>query len=597
MARRTPRRSLRSVISATSLGLVALLLLAFAASYEGLRRATEARAADRVRMEHVDDAVRDLMIALINQEVGLRGYLGGGDRDFLDPYQQGETQERIAWQTLRRELDDDDGLQRPIDALDAAVTTWHRTIADPQRGDRARGPLADLPAALRDGKRQFDLVRARHADVAIALEARKRDLIGSDDARIARIHVMVALGAAIALVVAFLATRYMLRHTAMPLAELARRADAGEPFAAPSDAIAIDEVHALTASLYQLDATVFVREQALAAAHDEAVALTRFGEHVLQLSDESELEDAFVRACHDHVSPQKLHVMVRNASRNRLEVVRPDMPPDEQLTHPILSEPIKCRAVRTLREVSAAAGDPTACHCALGVPTAGSYLCLPMLAAGELVGVTNLQSEHVGHFTAERIRTIQGYAGFTGATLSSLRLIAATRERALRDGLTGAYNRAFLSEYLVKAIAGARRRNTSIAVLMCDLDHFKRVNDEHGHLVGDQAIVAFARCLQAQTRTTDAVVRYGGEEFVVLLVDVTRDGASATAERIRHAVERVTLSHAGVDHGSILRTSIGVAVFPDHGGDDQALLSAADAALYRAKSAGRNRVELARPPA
>jgi diguanylate cyclase (GGDEF)-like protein len=288
-----------------------------------------------------------------------------------------------------------------------------------------------------------------------------------------------------------------------------------------------------------------------------------------------------------------MHVMIRNASKNRLEVLRPAMSADEQLAHPILGEPIRCRAVRTLREVSEDAGAATACHCALGVPSSGSYLCVPMLAAGELVGVTNLQAAEAGHFTPDRVRALQGYVGFTSATVSSLRLIAATRERALRDGLTGAYNRAFLAEYLHKTLASARRRGAPLAVLMVDLDHFKRINDEHGHPAGDAAIIALARCLQAQTRTNDAVVRYGGEEFCVLLVDVAVEAARATAERIRAAIERTAVGELG----PILRASIGVAAFPDHAGDDAALIAAADAALYRAKAAGRNRVELARAPA
>jgi diguanylate cyclase (GGDEF)-like protein len=216
-----------------------------------------------------------------------------------------------------------------------------------------------------------------------------------------------------------------------------------------------------------------------------------------------------------------------------------------------------------------------------------------MLAAGELVGVTNLQSDDPEHFTPARIQTVQGYTGFASATASSLRLISATRERALRDGLTGAYNRAFLGEYLAKAVALARRRSSPLAVLMVDLDHFKKINDQHGHLVGDQAIVALARCLQAQTRASDAVVRYGGEEFAVLLIDVTPERAAQTAERIRGAVESTHVSFGGVQYGDLLRASIGIAMFPEHGTDEQSLVAAADAALYRAKRAGRNRVTLA----
>jgi diguanylate cyclase (GGDEF)-like protein len=591
MGRTGSRWSLRQAITFSSAAKVMLLLVAFTVGYIGLRRAYDHRTSDRLRFEHLSDASHELLTALVDQEVGLRGYLGGGDREFLEPLQHGQADEAAAWSRLRDGADSDE-IRRAIDALDAAVAAWHRTIVDPEMLRRAQGPLDDLTGALRDGKRLFDRLRARHDDLADAIHDHADEQLAADGDAIARIGYLSLAIAALAIALTFVITRWVLRHTAAPLAELARRAEAGEPFPAPG-ASEIREVHALAGSLYQLDATVFVREQALAAAHDQAVALTRFGAHVQQLSDEDELHDAFVRSAHDLLAPSKVQVMVRNGSKNRLDVVRPAMTADEQLQHPILGDPMKCRAVRTLREVGCDADDATACHCALGVPATGSYVCLPMLAAGELVGVTNLQSEAPGHFSADRVRMMQGYAGFTSATLSSLRLIAATRERALRDGLTGAHNRAFLSEYLTKALASARRRSAALAVLMIDLDHFKRINDEHGHPIGDAAIIALARCLQAQTRANDAVVRYGGEEFCVLLVDVDAATASATAERIRAAIERVGVAELG----PILRASIGLALFPEHATDEQGLIAGADAALYRAKHAGRNRVELARAAA
>jgi diguanylate cyclase (GGDEF)-like protein len=594
MARPGGQWSLRSVIVGTTLGLVVLLLLAFGSSYLALRRATSLRTDDRLRFEALTGAADRLMLALVDQEVGLRGFLLSGDRQFLEPYERGRAAEREAQVVLRSELREDDDLDAPLASIDRAIETWQGAIAEPQVRTRESGPLPDLGAALIGGKQRFDAVRARQAELAARIHARAVAVLADDDARVERINVIVAIAAAIALIVALIGTRYMLRYTAEPLAELARRAELGEPFASPAGPSPIREVHSLSSSLYELDAKVFVREQALAAAHDEAVSLTRYGEHVQQLADEDELHDVFGRVCAGLLQPTRSHILVRNASKNRLEVVRPAMSVEEQLAHPILNEPMRCRAVRSMREVAADADAPTACKCALGVPETGSYLCVPMLAAGELVGVTNLQSDRPGHFTADRIRQIQGYTGFTGATLSSLRLIAATRERALRDGLTGAYNRAFLVEYLGKTIAGARRRNAPLAVLMCDLDHFKRINDEHGHQVGDHAIAAFASCLRRETRETDAVVRYGGEEFLLVLPDAGAEAAVATAERIRGAVERTSVSHGDLEIGPILRTSIGVATFPDHGADDAALIAAADAALYRAKTGGRNRVELAR---
>jgi diguanylate cyclase (GGDEF)-like protein len=411
------------------------------------------------------------------------------------------------------------------------------------------------------------------------------------------IRVLLAALLLTVLVLAVVGTRYLLRHTVRPLAELAQRAERQQGFPAPRADEPIREVHALSRALSQLDDTVRIREDELAHLHEDAVALAKFGEYVQQLSDEEELHDSFERVMTSLGAPSKFNIMIRNASKNRLEVVRPQVSVEEQVKHPILSEPLKCRAVRTLREVTANADSPMVCRCELGVPGEGSHLCIPMLAAGELIGVTNLQSAQRDHFNPALTQAVQAYAGFAGATVSSLRLIAATRERALRDGLTGAHNRAFLGEYMTKTLAIARRRSSQLGVLMVDLDHFKKINDVHGHLVGDQAIVALARCLQAQTRTSDAVVRYGGEEFVVLLLDTDAAGARQTAERIRTAVESTRITFGGIEYGDILRASVGVAMFPDHGSDEQSLLAAADTALYRAKREGRNRVVVAVDPA
>jgi diguanylate cyclase (GGDEF)-like protein len=123
---------------------------------------------------------------------------------------------------------------------------------------------------------------------------------------------------------------------------------------------------------------------------------------------------------------------------------------------------------------------------------------------------------------------------------------------------------------------------------MVDLDHLKRLNDSFGHAVGDRALVAAVGALQRSVRSSDAVVRYGGEELAVVLVDTDVDGAVDAAERARRAIADVVLP---TDKGPVgVRASIGVAAYPRHGADQAGLFAAADEALYRAKAQGRNRV-------
>ena len=486
------RRSLRSAITVITFGLLASTLVLSFIGYQALQHASDTRIARFEQTTTASTLTSELLMALVNQEAGLRGYLSTGKPSFLEPLRSGELDERRTrsniWVALEA-LDDPELKQRML-ALVGAIDDWHRTIAGPQITQRDDGALVDLPAALLAGKAAFDRIRSAHAPVMASIRAiaaghaedtRKTELL----IRVLLVTLMLTV-----LVVALLGTRYLLRNTVRPLAELAQRAERHQGFPAPRSDEPIREVHALSRALSQLDDTVRVREAELAQLHGDAVALAKFGEYVQQLSDEEELHDSLERVIHQVSAPSQTNIMIRNASKNRLEVVRPPLPIEDQTKHPILNEPIKCRAVRTLREVSANSDSSTACRCELGVPKDGSYLCVPMLAAGELIGVTNLQSAERDHFPPATAQAVQGYTGFASATVSSLRLIAATRERALRDGLTGAYNRAFLGEYLAKTLAMARRRSTTFGVLMVDLDHFKKINDVHGHLVGDQAIVA-----------------------------------------------------------------------------------------------------------
>ncbi len=167
-------------------------------------------------------------------------------------------------------------------------------------------------------------------------------------------------------------------------------------------------------------------------------------------------------------------------------------------------------------------------------------------------------------------------------------------EFSLRDGLTGVHNRRYLDETLAHAVAQSRERKAPIALLMLDIDHFKRINDTHGHLVGDDCLRAVADVLRRHVREgDDFVARYGGEEFVVLLPGATRDDAARRAEILRSEVAALRIA----DHGETisLTISLGLSAMDGndlHSGPDK-LIRAADAALYRAKREGRNRLVVA----
>jgi diguanylate cyclase (GGDEF)-like protein len=161
---------------------------------------------------------------------------------------------------------------------------------------------------------------------------------------------------------------------------------------------------------------------------------------------------------------------------------------------------------------------------------------------------------------------------------------------ALRDALTQAYNRRFLAEVLPKLAHQSARCRTPLSALMIDVDRFKRLNDGYGHAAGDRVLAAVAQCLAGKIRASDMLVRYGGEEFLVLLPDTTRSGALAIAERVRAAVEQARTAVPQAEQPLRVTVSVGVATLPADGAAGDDLVLAADRALFRAKGAGRNRV-------
>jgi diguanylate cyclase (GGDEF)-like protein len=180
-----------------------------------------------------------------------------------------------------------------------------------------------------------------------------------------------------------------------------------------------------------------------------------------------------------------------------------------------------------------------------------------------------------------------------GALIHELEELAATDAKT---GLlnSGAWRRAALGE-----LSRAQREGQPLGVLLLDLDHFKAVNDRHGHLVGDAALTAVGRHLTREFRQYDLVGRFGGEEFVAILPRLQLADALLIADRVRASIASITLAELTPLHlepvsgHQRLSASIGVAVFPTHGSDLDALIGAADAALYQAKAAGRNRVAVA----
>jgi diguanylate cyclase (GGDEF)-like protein/PAS domain S-box-containing protein len=262
-------------------------------------------------------------------------------------------------------------------------------------------------------------------------------------------------------------------------------------------------------------------------------------------------------------------------------------------TLPVMEfEPVECWALRTGHPHLVVAGDTTA-RCAHAAGVKNTYLCVPILAQGETLGILHFQStDDAPQLDASELSFKTTFAGQVGLSIANIRLRDALRTQSVRDALTGLYNRRYLEEVLDREVRRAARAAQSLGVLMLDLDHFKRFNDTYGHDAGDVVLREAAAHLLKNVRAEDFVCRFGGEEFVVILPTAGLEGARARGERLRSKMRELTIMHQGKSLGMIT-FSVGVATFPEHGTSPKELMAAADAALYEAKRGGRDQVAVA----
>ena len=225
---------------------------------------------------------------------------------------------------------------------------------------------------------------------------------------------------------------------------------------------------------------------------------------------------------------------------------------------------------------------------------ARSEICVPMLSLGNKIGVLVLDNASANVFDREDVAALEAVADIFASAIQNVHYVEQVKQLAYLDGLTGIFNRRYFELRITEEIERASRYSHELSVVMVDIDHFKRINDEFGHLLGDEVLRQIGRMFSTQLRKPDVLCRYGGEEFALLLPEATPERATSVAEKLRHTIERYPFP--GVPRPVTL--SAGIASFPGHGTTRDELVQAADAALYAAKQAGRNRVLVGgtRPP-
>ena len=213
--------------------------------------------------------------------------------------------------------------------------------------------------------------------------------------------------------------------------------------------------------------------------------------------------------------------------------------------------------------------------------------CLPIIAQGETLGLLYLETQTESALRETKQQLAQTLSEQLGLAIANLNLRETLHRQSIRDPLTGLFNRRYLQESFEQAIARSQRTKEPIGVILLDIDHFKSFNDTYGHEFGDQVLQRISDLLTRHCRASDVPCRYGGEEMMLLLPGCSLDITSDRAEALRVAITQEALHYQGQTISSI-SASFGVAAFPQQGTTASAVIQSADAALYRAKAAGRN---------
>jgi diguanylate cyclase (GGDEF)-like protein len=517
--------------------------------------------------------------AMLNQETGLRGWLATGDRVFLEPYANGRTVAEDATQQLVR--------QSSISPRLSAVTlrmlltrqqwqSWARVAATKRvsETDRTEGRLT---AFLLQGKALFDDYRTADQRTARLITTERDRSLATE--RLALIGVLVAQLATLsaATLLAVRRRRRLERDVVRPLHELqgtitSLRSGDLTARSEPSGVAELDDVgNALTALAADLglageEATAReARLELLAARFATVVRVARETSGSLSVRYVSE---AVTNAAADLLGCSAT-IWIRSGEGPFRIVVRST---DSRGPTP-RPDPAPPRVVATAAAEARPSDD-------------GSVRAYPLLLAGNVVGVLEVDTREIDDDARQVLEALLSTAA---AALESARLHSSARELAYLDALTQLPNRRRLETDLASEWERCLRYGRPLSFVMIDLDHFKRLNDQHGHLVGDAVLSSVAATLSASLRGSDTAYRYGGEELVLLLRETGVEEATVVAERLRLALSELQVP------GTTARVtaSMGVAERSPDMLDQSELVARADSALYGAKRGGRDRVAAA----
>jgi diguanylate cyclase (GGDEF)-like protein len=551
---------------------------------------------DVTRYEHGVSALQDSHNAMLDQETGIRAYLATGESQFLEPYRKGLSNVAVA-DTALFPLTRDQELAPDVFQLFLAQDRWVESWAQPQIQAAAQKAYAPdslaLVRALNRGKVVFDAYRVAEQRLVVAAEGRLNE---KRHQQIASLIVAIVLAVLIGLAIlgGAIHRRRMLRRDLLApidglLAGLAAvrdgKFDERVVLEGPTELLQIvDGFNTMTQALGDARTEVELRQQHI---HEQSTRLRGILRMVREIGGSLNLKYV-LKSVIDGVGTvtQAKQVIVWLVDEDDILLLPVRSSDDEG--PPVGVEPVELgtgvvgRAAKYGRSTHSTATDGDE----------AGRLAVPLIIGARVVGVLELVLADHEKLTDDQVEVLETLSVHAAAAIEAARLHQHTSHASEHDPLTRLANRRRLEAELTLECERSLRYGRPVALIMLDLDHFKRVNDTYGHSRGDEILQGVAEIITGTLRSTDTAYRFGGEELVVLARESDSNAAMTLAERIRASIEQ---SFGGEGEGGIT-ASLGIALVPEHAASPKSLLAAADAALYVSKREGRNRCTLAVAP-
>jgi diguanylate cyclase (GGDEF)-like protein len=522
------------------------------------------------RTLQAEQLIDEVLVSLLDAETGQRGYLITNETKYLAPYYRALASIGGRLAALREVIGDNDEQRERVDALDPLVSQKLTELARSITIHTREGADASRTfVQTNDGIGRMDSIRSLLDALSAAegrlLAERQRDYQVQMQVTIATMAILVFTCIVLFVTIVLLVRRQARQH-------------------------AVDaERHARSASDLAGSLATLQRERNRIAEINEMASLLQSCHSLDELGQVA--RGTLGRLFGSASGGLYLHAPSRNqlllladlGGHGSADLLRPD----------------ECWSLRRGGVHHRRAGDDVpACGHFHGDATDADTLCLPLVAHGDTIGLLTFRHRADGAPTSDTDfddddsrRLADMTARHLALAVANLQLRDSLKEQSIRDGLTGAFNRRYLEVVGEKEIAQSLRFSRPFAVVMLDVDHFKRFNDIHGHAAGDLVLVTVCEHLRRNTREGDWLFRYGGEEFVLLLREMDGADAEAKAEALRRGIAELTVASGEIVLPPIT-VSMGIAVLTGNGERLGSVLERADEALYASKAAGRNRVTL-----